>query len=245
MAEGTLTGKVAIVTGGSSGIGRAAALALAAAGARVAIVARSGEVIGALAEEIATSGGEATAYPADVSEGEAMSTVTAQVLAAWGRVDLLVANAGVNTKERALHDIAPEQWERVIDTNLTGVFYGAKAVLPTMRERGEGTIIIVASMAGRRPGTLSGIAYGASKAGAISVAHSINAEEKPKGIRATAILPGDTATAILDHRPSPPPAAAREQMLQPEDVAAAIVFVASQPHRVTIDELWITPTVQR
>lgn len=245
MAEGTLTGRVAIVTGGSSGIGRAAARALAAAGARVAIVARSGDVITALAEEIAASGGEATAYAADVSEGEAMATVTAQVLAAWGRVDLLVANAGVNTKERALHNIALEQWERVVDTNLTGVFYGAKAVLPMMRERGEGLIIIVASMAGRRPGTLSGIAYGASKAGAISVAHSINAEEKPNGIRATAILPGDTATAILDHRPSPPPAAAREQMLQPEDVAAAIVFVAAQPHRVTIDELWITPTVQR
>ena len=245
MAEGTLAGKVAIVTGGSSGIGRAAARALAAAGARVAIVARSGEVIAALAEEIATSGGEATAHAADVSEGEAMAAVTERVLAAWGRVDLLVANAGVNTKERALHDIAPEQWERVIDTNLSGVFYGAKAVLPTMRERGEGTIIIVASMAARRPGTLSGIAYGASKAGAVSVAHSINAEEKSHGIRATAILPGEVATAILDHRPSPPPAEARERMLQPEDVAAAIVFVAAQPHRVTIDELWITPTVQR
>ncbi len=245
MAEGKLVGKVAIVTGGSSGIGRAAARALAAEGARVAIVARSGDVITALAEEIAASGGEATAYPADVSEGDAMAAVTAQVLAAWGRVDLLVANAGVNTRERALHNIAPEQWERVVDTNLNGVFYGAKAVLPTMRERGEGTIIIVASMAGRRPGTLSGIAYGASKAGAISVAHSINAEEKPQGIRATAILPGDTATAILDHRPSPPPADARERMLRPEDVAAAIVFVATQPHRVTVDELWITPTVQR
>jgi NADP-dependent 3-hydroxy acid dehydrogenase YdfG len=245
MAEGGLAGKVAIVTGGSSGIGRAAARALAAEGARVAIVARSGETIAALAREIAASGGEATAFPADVSEGEAMAAVTARVLAAWGRVDILVANAGVNTKERALHDIAPEQWERVIDTNLTGVFYGAKAVLPTMRERGEGTIIVVASMAGRRPGTLSGIAYGASKAGAVSVVHSINAEEKPQGIRATAILPGDTATAILDHRPSPPSADARERMLQPEDVAAAIVFVATQPHRVTIDELWITPTVQR
>ncbi len=245
MAEGKLAGKVAIVTGGSSGIGRAAARALAAEGARVAIVARSGDVITALATEIAASGGEATAYQADVSAGDAMSTVTAQVLAAWGRVDLLVANAGTNTKERALHNIAPLQWEQVVDTNLTGVFYGAKAVLPTMRERGEGTIIIVASMAGRHPGTLSGIAYGASKAGAISVAHSINAEEKPQGIRATAILPGDTATPLLDQRPTPPPTEAREQMLQPEDVAAAIVFVATLPHRVTINELWITPTVQR
>lgn len=245
MAEGKLAGRVAIVTGASSGIGRAAARALAAEGARVALVARSGEVISALAEEIAAQGGEAVAYPSDVADPEAMPAVTARVLAAWGRVDLLVANAGVNTKERALHNIAPEQWERVIDVNLTGVFNCAKAVLPTMRERGEGTIVIVASMAGRRPGTLSGIAYGASKAGAISVAHSINAEEKVNGIRATTILPGDTATGILDHRPNPPSAEARERMLQSEDVAAAIVFVATQPHRVTIDELWITPTVQR
>lgn len=245
MAEGKLAGKVAIVTGGSSGIGRAAARALAEEGARVAIVARSADVISALAEEIKAKGGEATAYPADVSDGDAMGAVTERVIAAWGGVDLLVANAGVNTKERALHNIAREQWERVVETNLNGVFYGAKSVLPTMRQRGDGTIIIVASMAGRKPGTLSGIAYGASKAGAISVAHSINAEEKPHGIRATAILPGDTATGILDHRPSPPPAEAREQMLQPEDVAAAIVYVATQPHRVTVDELWITPTVQR
>lgn len=245
MAEGRLAGRVAIVTGASSGIGRAAARALAAEGAQVALVARSGDVIAALADEITARGGQAVAYPSDVAAPQAMPAVTAQVLAAWGRIDLLVANAGVNTKERALHNIAQEQWERVIDVNLTGVFNCAKAVLPAMRERREGTIVIVSSMAGRHPGTLSGIAYGASKAGAVSVAHSINAEEKINGIRATTILPGEVATAILDYRPDPPSAQARAQMLQPDDVAAAIVFVATQPHRVTIDELWITPTVQR
>ena len=245
MSEGQLAGKVAIVTGASSGMGRAAVYALAAEGTKVGIVARSAEVVEAIAAEIVGNGGAALALPADVADAAAVGTLVERVIAEWGRIDLLVANAGVNTKERALHNISQEQWEYVVGVNLNGVFNCAKAVLPQMRAQHEGTIITVASMAGRRPGTLSGIAYGATKAGAISISHSINAEEKPNGIRATAILPGDTATAILDHRPNPPSAEARETMLQSEDVAAAIVYVASQPHRVTVDELWLTPTVQR
>ena len=245
MAEGQLAGRVAIVTGASSGIGRATALALAAEGAKVAAVARSAGVIEALADEINADGGTALACPADVAEPAAVRGVVARVVAAWGRLDLLVANAGVNTKQRNLHDLSEEQWERVVGVNLSGVFRCAKAALPQMRAQREGTIAIVASMAGRQPGVMSGIAYGASKAGALSVSHSINAEERVNGIRACAILPGEVATPILDQRPLPPSAAARAAMLQPEDVAAAIVFVATRPHRVTIDELWITPTVQR
>ncbi|CAA9573228.1 MAG: 3-oxoacyl-[acyl-carrier protein] reductase [uncultured Thermomicrobiales bacterium] len=245
MAEGKLAGKVAIVTGASSGMGRATVYALAAEGAKVAVVARSADVVVAIADEINGGGGVALALPADVADAAAVGALVERVVGEWGRIDLLVANAGVNTKERALHNISQEQWEYVIGVNLNGVFNCAKAVLPQMRAQREGTIITVASMAGRRPGTLSGIAYGASKAGAISVSHSINAEEKPNGIRATTILPGDTATAILDHRPNPPSTEARETMLQSEDIAAAVVYVATQPHRVTVDELWLTPTVGR
>ncbi len=245
MAGGQLAGKVAIVTGASSGMGRATVYALAAEGMKVGIVARSADVVEGIAAEIADTGGTALALPADVADVGAVGSLVERVIGEWGRIDLLVANAGVNTKERALHDISQEQWEYVIGVNLNGVFNCAKAVLPQMRAQREGTIITVSSMAGRRPGTLSGIAYGASKAGAVSLSHSINAEEKPNGIRATAILPGDTATGILDHRPNPPSAEARELMLQSEDVAAAIVYVASQPHRVTVDELWLTPTSRR
>lgn len=245
MAGGQLAGKVAIVTGASSGMGRATVYALAAEGMKVGIVARSADVVEEIAAEIADTGGTALALAADVADAGAVGSLVERVIGEWGRIDLLVANAGVNTKERALHDISQEQWEYVIGVNLNGVFNCAKAVLPQMRAQREGTIITVSSMAGRRPGTLSGIAYGASKAGAVSLSHSINAEEKPNGIRATAILPGDTATGILDHRPNPPSAEARELMLQSEDVAAAIVYVASQPHRVTVDELWLTPTSRR
>ncbi len=245
MAEGRLAGKVAIVTGASSGIGRATVSALAAEGARVGAVARSADVLREIVAEVADRGGTALACPADVADPAAVRGVVERVIGAWGRIDLLVANAGVNTKQRNLHDLSAEQWQHVVGVNLSGVFHCARAVLPQMRARREGTIVIVASMAGRHPGVMSGIAYGASKAGAVSVAHSINAEERVNGVRACAILPGEVATAILDHRPNPPSPQTRRAMLQPEDVAAAVVFVATQPHRVTIDELWITPTVQR
>ncbi len=245
MAEGKLSGQVAIVTGASSGIGRATAYALAEEGAKVAIVARSVEVINKIADEINGKGGIAIAYAADVADAAAVERFVTNVVHEWGRVDLLFANAGVNTKQRNLHDLSVQQWDYVIDVNLTGVLYCVREVLPQMRRQKQGTIITLASMAGRRSGIMSGVAYGASKAGAVSLSHSINTEEKINGIRATVILPGEVATAILDYRPNPPSAEARKTMLQPEDVAETVVFIASLPHRVTIDELWITPTVQR
>lgn len=211
----------------------------------MALVARSGDVINGIAAEIAAQGGTATAYPTDVADAAAVESVVADMVKNWGRVDLLVANAGVNTKQRNLHDMSVEQWDYVTGVDLSAVFYCTRAVLPQMRAQQRGTIITVASMAGRHPGIMSGVAYGATKAGAVSVSHSINLEERVNGIRATAILPGEVATAILDHRPNPPSAESRQFMLQPEDVADAIVYVAAAPHRVTIDELWITPTVQR
>lgn len=245
MADGKLTGQVAIVTGASSGIGRATAYALAEAGAKVAIVARSVDVLTQIADEINGKGGTAIAYAADVADPEAVERFVTNVVHEWGRIDLLFANAGVNTKQRNLHDISVEQWDYVVDVNLNGVLYCVRAVLRQMRTQHQGTIITLASMAGRRSGVMSGVAYGASKAGAVSISHSINTEEKVNGIRATVILPGEVATAILDHRPHPPSAEDRKVMLQPEDVAETVVFVASLPHRVTIDELWITPTIQR
>jgi NADP-dependent 3-hydroxy acid dehydrogenase YdfG len=245
VAEGKLTGQVAIVTGASSGIGKATAYALADAGAKVAIVARSADVINQMADEINGKGGTALAYAADVADADAVERFVTNVVHEWGRIDLLFANAGVNTKQRNLHDMSVEQWDYVIDVNLNGLLYCVRAVLPQMRTQHQGTIITLASMAGRRSGVMSGVAYGASKAGAVSISHSINAEEKINGIRATAILPGEVATAILDLRPNPPSAEARQTMLQPEDVAETVVFVAGLPHRVTIDELWITPTIQR
>lgn len=249
MAAGKLTGKVAIVTGASTGIGQATARAFVAEGAKVAIVARSADKLEALAKEFNSDGDDANsmclAYAADVSDAAAVARVVANVIHEWGKVDVFVANAGTNTKQRNLNDMSPEQWDTVVGANMSGVFYCAKAVLPQMREQGGGAFITVASMAARGPGVMSGVAYASSKAGAVSVTGSINAEERTNNIRACAILPGEVATPILELRPNPPDAYSRSFMLQPEDVAAAVVFVASLPDRVTIDQLLINPTVQR
>ena len=245
MPEGKLAGKVAIVTGASSGIGRAVVVGLAAEGAKVYAVARSADALDTLVAEVAARGGEVIAYPGDVADPAVIRGCVGQAVAQGGRLDLLVANAGVNTKQRNLRDMTPEQWDYVVGVNLSGVFHSAKAALEPMRQQREGTIVIVASMAGKRAGVMSGVAYGATKSGAVSLAHSINAEEQVNGIRATAVCPGEVATPILDHRPSPPSMADRANMLQPEDLADTVVFLTSLPQRVTIDELWINPTTQR
>jgi NAD(P)-dependent dehydrogenase (short-subunit alcohol dehydrogenase family) len=245
MPKGKLAGKVAIVTGASTGIGRAAVVGLAAEGAKVCAIARSADALDTLVAEVAAQGGEAVAHPGDVADPAVIQACVAQAVARWGRLDVLVANAGVNTKQRNLRDMTREQWDYVVGVNLSGVFHCAQAALEPMRRQREGTIIITASMAGKRAGVMSGVAYGATKSAAVSLAHSINAEERINGIRATAICPGEVATPILEHRPNPPSMADRANMLQPEDLAATIVFLASLPQRVTIDELWINPTIER
>lgn len=246
---GTLAGQVAIVTGASTGIGQATARALIAAGAKVAIVARSADKLETLAREFNGQGGDAggncLAYAADVSDPIAVNRFVTNVIHEWGRVDIFVANAGTNTKQRNLNDMSADQWQQVVGANMSGVFYCATAVLPQMRQQGGGAFITVASMAARGPGVMSGVAYASSKAGAVSVTGSINAEERVNNIRACAILPGEVATPILELRPSPPSAESRQAMLQPEDVAEAVVFVATRPPRVTIDQLLITPTTTR
>ena len=138
MATGKLTGQVAIVTGASSGIGKATAYALADEGMKVAIVARSADVINQMADEINGKGGTAIAYAADVADADAVDRFVANVVHEWGRIDLLFANAGVNTKQRNLHDMSVEQWDYVVDVNLNGVLYCVRAVLPQMRAQHRG-----------------------------------------------------------------------------------------------------------
>lgn len=245
MADGALAGQVAIVTGASTGIGNAVAKSLAAAEAKVAVVARSADKLDTLVGEIAAAGGTALPYAADVADAAAVDRFITNVVHEWGQLDLFVANAGINTKQRNLHDMSVEDFDKVSGVNMNAVFYCARTALPHMRAQQRGTFITVASMAAVRAGAMSGVAYGASKVGAVSITDSINAEERVNGIRACAILPGEVDTPILDLRPIPVSAAGRATMLQPEDVAAAVLFVAALPHRATVERLHITPTVAR
>lgn len=239
---GSLEGQVAVVTGAGSGIGAATAQAFARQGCRVALVGRRPEPLHDLAAEI---GPAALAVAADVSHPEAVTAAVGQVLDSWGGIDVLVNNAGLNVAGRHLPDVAPEDWATVLEVNLTGTFLMTQAVLPTMRARGAGTVLNVSSIAGHRAMPLAGPAYSAAKAGVNSFTEMLNLTERRHGIRASAVCPGEVATPIMDRRPVPPSAQARQAMLQPEDLAQTLLFLAALPQRATVELLVMNPTVQR
>jgi len=245
MSEAKLTGQVAVVTGAGTGIGRASAIALAGAGAKVALVGRREGPLQEVAEEIKRAGGEVLVVAGDVSHPDDVERVFDAVLQHWGRLDILFNNAGINTKQRNIHNISIDDWRQVVDVNLSGSFYCARKALESMRQQRSGTIVNLVSGAGKRAGALSGVAYAASKHGQASLTQSINDEEKAFGIRACSIFPGEVDTPIMEDRPVKPPPEALATMLQPEDVAEAVLLVAALPQRALIEEIVIRPTVQR
>jgi len=242
---GRLDGQVALVTGASSGIGRATARLLAAEGATVVLVARREERLREVAGEIAAQDGKAVCHPTDITDPQEVERLFSAVEAHLGRLDILVNAAGTNSPRRRLADARWEDWARVIEVNLTGAYLCVQGALPLMRRRGSGTIVNISSMAGKRTSILSGVAYCASKHGLGSLTRSINLEERRRGIRACELCPGEVNTPILDLRPYPPPLESREQMLQPEDIAQAVLFVVALPQRALVEELLITPTFPR
>lgn len=240
---GRLQGQTAIVTGAGTGIGRACAVALTGEGARVLLVGRRTEPLQETAGMLAE--GTAVVYAADLTDESACEAVAQRALSEWGRIDILVNNAGINVPARDLEILSVEDWRRVIDADLNAPFMLTRATLPAMRERRSGTIINVSSAAGLRPSALSGPAYGAAKHALNAFTESINLVERPRGIRACAVCPGEVETPIMDLRPNPPSVAARATMLQPEDVADAVLLVAALPPRALVDLISIRPTFPR
>lgn len=185
-----MDGSVVMITGASRGIGRAAAHAFAERGAKVALLARDGAAVSSLANDI---GPRAMALACDVSDWASLSSAAASVMDRWGRIDVLVNNAGVIDPIARLADADPAAWGRTQDINLKGVFHGMKAVIPAMRAQGGGTIITVSSGAAVR--ALEGwSAYCASKAGALMLTQAAHLEEGPNGIRVLGLSPGTVAT---------------------------------------------------
>ena len=240
-----LDGQVAIVTGAGTGIGRAAAILLAGEGARVVVVGRRLEPLNSVVEEITAAGGEAFSHSADLMDGAACSQVAATVLEKCGRVDILVNNAGFSSKIRSVKYVQPDEWDAVFRINTEAVYRLTQACLPGMLERGSGTIITTTSMAALKPGVLGGSPYSAAKAAALNFSNGLNSELRGDGIRATAIIPAEVNTPILDGRPAPPDAAARAIMMQPEDVAQCILLAATLPQRTVIEEIVVAPTIPR
>ena len=240
---GQLEGKVALITGGGSGIGLGVARRFLQEGANVAITGRDEEKLRRAAAELA--GGKRLVHvAADVAQPDQVQTLVGRVTEKFGRIDILVNNAGLNIKERTLRELTPENWQLLVRANLDGAFYCIHAVLPQMLERRDGIIININSVAGKRANPLGGAAYAASKFGMSALGLCLAAEEKDSGIRVCNIYPGEVETPLLEVRPQPVSAEQREKILQPEDVAAAVLFVATLPPRVSVPELVIKPTSQ-
>jgi NAD(P)-dependent dehydrogenase (short-subunit alcohol dehydrogenase family) len=233
-----------IVTGAGSGIGRAAARSLHAAGARVALLGRRKELLDESAAGLEDSGGRALVLPVDVADRDGVGRAVARVEEAWGRIDILVNNAGINTPRRSLEEISPEDWDRVVAVNLTGPYNVTRAALPALRRSGHGLVITIGSVSGFRASRLGGIAYIAAKHGVLGFSATIQVEERKHGIRATAIHPGEVDTPILEKRPTPVPPERRRVLLRSEDVAEAVLFVATRPQGVVIPTLVIEPLAQ-
>jgi 3-oxoacyl-[acyl-carrier protein] reductase len=246
-----LRGQVAIITGGARGIGRATTIELAQAGARVLInYQRSAGAAEALAAEIVAAGGDAFAYQADVSDEQAVTGMVQAVLDRWERIDILVNNAGI-TADAPLARLRPEQWQHVIDTDLTSVFLCCRAVIPTMQRAGYGRIVSVSSLAALA-GNVGQTNYAAAKAGIIGLSRSLAREVARDGITVNVVAPGYVETDMVETVPEALRAWALQAIAigrfgRPEEVAAAIRFLVSPRasyitgHVLTIDGGWVMP----
>jgi len=238
-----LSNKVAVITGGGSGVGKAVAKLFLDHGAKVAIAGRDGAKLEAVAKEFAV-GDRLIVVPTDVTKNEACEALIQKATAAFGQVDILVNNAGTNLKARTMRELTPESWDMMIRTNLDGAFYCMKAVLPQMFERKDGMIVNVVSVAGKRANPLGGAAYVAAKFAMGGLGMVLSNEEKDSGVRVSNIYPGEIDTPILVQRPKPVSEEQRALILKPEDVAEAVFFVTCLPARASIPELVIKPTAQ-
>jgi NADP-dependent 3-hydroxy acid dehydrogenase YdfG len=240
-----LTGKVAWITGAGSGIGEAAAIALAREGCAVALTGRRREPLEKVAGQITKAGGKALVADGDLGAQETAGRIAARLVKEFGRLDILVNNAGGNIPERQWTKLTPERIKYMIDINLNGAFYCAVAALNIMRPQKDGLLIHTASWAGRFVGLVSGSSYAAAKHGVVAMSYSINMEEFQNGIRSTVLCPAEVATPILDLRPKPVSPEERARMIQPQDIANLIVYVAKQPATICVNEVIISPTWNR
>jgi NAD(P)-dependent dehydrogenase (short-subunit alcohol dehydrogenase family) len=240
---GKLDGRIALVTGGGSGIGLATAKALLAEGASVAITGRDWDKLRTAAAEL-NAGERLLAHPADVTDKLQVAALVDLVTRRFGRIDILVNNAGANVKNRAVKDMNLETWDRQIAANLNSAFYCIFAVLPQMRTRQDGMIVNISSISGKRASPLGGIAYSAAKFGMAALGICLGVEEKDNGIRVTNVYPGEVDTPILKNRPLKLTSEHLAKILRPEDVASTVAFVCALPPRAHVPELIITPTSQ-
>jgi NAD(P)-dependent dehydrogenase (short-subunit alcohol dehydrogenase family) len=233
----TQSGKVAVVTGSSKGIGYAIAEALVRAGASVTVSARHAEEVSAAAARLNTVGkGRASGIPCDVRSPEAVAGLIGRTVAEFGGLDILVNNAGVGHFV-PVADLSIERWRQTIETNLSGAFYCCREAIPHLRRRGGGWIINIASLAGKNP-IAGGTAYNASKFGLVGFSESLLLDVRHDNIRVSCIMPGSVATHFDDHVPGE----ADAWKIQPEDIAQVVMGLLEVPGRTMPSRVEIRPT---
>lgn len=240
-----IEGLVVWVTGAGTGIGEASAIALAEAGAKVVLSGRRPDPLHAVAAKITDAGGVALVEPGDARDRDGMFAIARRVHEKFGRLDMLFNNHGTNVTPRKWAQAEFDQWDDVIDVNVKGAYNCAGAALAIMVPAGDGLIVTTSSRAGRFYSPVAGPAYGASKHAVMALNETINLEHGNDGIRACAICPGEVATPILDLRPVPLTAEMREQLIQPEDLAELVVFLAEAHPRICVNEVVISPSHKR
>jgi 3-oxoacyl-[acyl-carrier protein] reductase len=228
----------ALVTGATHGIGRATASAFGRAGYRVGVCARTAAAVNALVAELEGEGITAAGAPADVGDPEQVRRAVGAVVGRLGEIGVLVNNAGVLIA-RPFEELSLEDWDTTMATNLRSLYLVTRAVLPGMRQRGGGTIVNVASLAGRN-GFVGGTAYTASKHAVLGFGRSLMLELRKDGIRVITVCPGSVDTGMLRDQPLLP--TKPERILRPEDVADTILHAIELPGRAMVSELDIRPT---
>jgi NADP-dependent 3-hydroxy acid dehydrogenase YdfG len=244
LEDSTLEGRVVLVTGASSGIGQATALALSKAGARVAVGARRSDRLKALAEDAA---GEVLALDLDVTDLQSVQEAVAATVEHFGSLDALVNNAGVMLNGLILGADTTE-WTRMVETNLLGSMYAVHAALPHLLES-KGAVVQISSTSGRTSSAFSGV-YSATKFGINAFAEALRQEVTQEGVRVVVVEPGFVSTELASHITDPAIQAMAKTMaesirtLQPEDIAGAVVYALTQPDHVAVNEILIRPTDQ-
>ena len=235
-----LEGRTALVTGAGTGIGQAIAWDLSAAGARVILSGRRREPLEATAARITNC----EIVTADMVDPDSMQTLADTVLASGG-VDILINNAGFSSKIRSARHIGAQEWRDVMDVNTLGPAMLTRALLSNMAERKHGDVVLISSMAAIRPNVMAGAVYSAAKAAARAYMDVLYQEVREEGVRCVTVFPGEVDTPILDNRALPPDADTRALMMQPEDIAAAVLMAVSLPRRANVTEIAIGATYPR
>ena len=236
-----MSNKTAVITGAGSGVGQATAIALAKQGWQVAVLGRRLETLNETIKLAGEFSKHLTPYACDIAQVEAVAEVAKKILAQLGSVEVLVNAAGTNAPKRALEVLSLDDYHAMINTNLNGAYYCVQAFLPHMRARKSGTIVNIVSDSAIQANAKAGPGYVMSKFGLRGLTQAINAEERPNGIRACGILPGDIDTPLLDKRPAPPNAEARAKMMRAEDIAECALLCINLPDRAVIEEMLVRP----